>query len=93
MAVLLLFFLKATNLSFPLSLSAINCVFHVSQKTEAEYFFDPCDYAILPTSVVPIYYAFHAVIANELSILSFSICRLDPIPSCFSHYFSCITIL
>lgn len=42
---------------------------------------------------VPIYSAFQAVIVNELSILSFSICRLDPIPCCFSHYFSCITIL
>lgn len=42
---------------------------------------------------MPIYSAFQAVIVNELSILSFSICRLDPIPCCFSHYFSCITIL
>ena len=42
---------------------------------------------------VPIYSAFHAVTVNKLSILSFSICRLDPIPCCFSHYFSCITIL
>lgn len=86
-------FLKATNSvsRYHCQLSTVFSMYLRKQKQSISLI--PMTMPSYLPAFMPIYSAFQAVIVNELSILSFSICRLDPIPCCFSHYFSCITIL